>query len=272
MGWHSIVPSAPLTSLIETIWDWDMPPAGHRYDRILPSPGTALIINLHEDETRTYRDDSERSCVRASGSVISGPYWRSWIIDTSEQIRVMGLSFRPGGAHALIGIDIDELSRCDINLEDMFGSNARRLRQRLLETPCPMQRLALLEGWLLRLASDPTPDPVIAYAITELGRAPQIARIGSVQRDTGYSAARFSTLFRRHVGMSPKRYARLLRFRAVVAQAHPQRTVDWSGIAADGGYCDQAHLSHEFREFAGITPTAFMAMRGTYANHIPIDE
>ncbi|MGC1549407.1 MAG: AraC family transcriptional regulator, partial [Rhodanobacter sp.] len=88
MGWHSIVPSAPLDTLIETIWDWDMPPAHHRFDRILPTPGTALIINLYEDETRTYRDDPERSCIRASGSVIGGPYWRSWIIDTSEQIRV----------------------------------------------------------------------------------------------------------------------------------------------------------------------------------------
>ncbi|MGC1550252.1 MAG: helix-turn-helix domain-containing protein [Rhodanobacter sp.] len=182
------------------------------------------------------------------------------------------LRFRPGGAHALIGIDIDELNRADINLEDMFGSSAHRLRQRLLETPCPMQRLALLEGWLLRLASDPTPDPAIAYAIAELGRTPQVARIGIVQRETSYSAARFSILFRRHVGMSPKRYARLLRFRAVVAQAHPQRTVDWSRIAVDGGYYDQAHLSHEFREFAGITPTSFMAMRGPYSNHIALDE
>lgn len=272
MGWQRIVPHAPLDRLIETIWDWDMPPASHRHERILPVPGTTLIINLYEDETRVYRDDPQRTCMRAAGGVIGGPFRSSWIIDTAEQIKVMGLTFRPGGAHALIGIDVAEFSHGDIALEDLFGGTARRLRQRLLETPCPLQRLALLEGWLQQLTDEPVLDPLIAHAIARLDRTPQVARIGAVQRESGYSAARFINLFRRHVGMSPKRYARLLRFRAVVTQVYPQRQVDWSQVAADGGYSDQAHLNHEFREFAGITPGAFMALRGPTANnHLPLD-
>ncbi len=270
-GWHRIVPHAPLDRLIESIWDWDMPPAAHRYERILPTPGTSLIINLYEDETRVYGDDAQRSCRRAPGGVIGGPYRSSWIIDTAEQVRVMGASFRPGGAHALIGIDADAFGQGDIGLEDLFGADARRLRQRLLETACPLQRLALLESWLQGLAEQPALDPAIAHAVAMLDRTPQLARIAAVQRDSGYSAARFSLLFRRHVGMSPKRYARLLRFRAVVAQVRSQRTVDWSRVAADGGYCDQAHLSHEFRAFAGVTPSAFMDLRGPYANHLVLD-
>ena len=71
--------------------------------------------------------------------------------------------------------------------------------------------------------------------------------------------------------MTPKQFARLLRFRAVVAQAHPLAAPRWSEIAADGGYCDQAHLTHEFRAFAGVTPGEFMAMRGPYPNHLPLD-
>jgi AraC-like DNA-binding protein len=47
--------------------------------------------------------------------------------------------------------------------------------------------------------------------------------------------------------------------------------VNWSQVAADGGYFDQAHLTHEFRQFAGVTPTAFMAARGPYSNHLPLD-
>ncbi|GAB3791201.1 helix-turn-helix domain-containing protein [Dyella agri] len=269
MGWHSIVPAPPLDALIETIWDWDMPPAALGRERILPVPGTALIINLHEDETRVWHDDGR--CERASGSVIGGPYRHSWIIDTAEQIRVMGLGFRPGGAHALVGIDIDELGRRDVDLDALFGASARRLRQRLLETPEPLHRLALLEGWLHGLRAEPAPDPVIAHAVAALSRAPQLARIGALQRDSGWSAHRFGTRFRQQVGMTPKQFARLLRFRAVVAQVHSLTELHWSAIAADGGYCDQAHLTHEFRAFAGLTPAAFMAMRGPYPNHLPLD-
>jgi AraC-like DNA-binding protein len=62
-----------------------------------------------------------------------------------------------------------------------------------------------------------------------------------------------------------------MRFRRVVDSVYRSQAVDWSGVAVDGGYGDQAHLVHEFRAFAGMTPTAFMAARGPYPNHLPLD-
>lgn len=271
MPFTCIVPAPPLASIIEAIWDWDMPATAFRYERILPGPGTGMIINLLEDETRVYRDDAQRTCTYASGFVIGGPYRQSWIIDTAEQVRVMGVAFRPGGAHAWMGVSGEELSMRDINLEDMFGIDARRLRQRLLETACPVQRLALLEGWLRGLSEDPLLDPIIMHAVVCLGRTPLVTSIGTLQRESGYSAHRFNVLFRRHVGMTAKQYARLMRFRAVIDQAHSTVHPDWSSIAADSGYCDQAHLSHEFRRFAGMTPSQFADLRGPYLNHVPLE-
>ena len=98
-----------------------------------------------------------------------------------------------------------------------------------------------------------------------------MARIGWLVRETGVSDRRLAKLFRRQVGYGPKQYARLLRFRAVVNQVHGLSQVDWAGVAADGGYCDQAHLAHEFRRFAGVTPGAFLARQGPYPNHLPLD-
>jgi AraC-like DNA-binding protein len=84
------------------------------------------------------------------------------------------------------------------------------------------------------------------------------------------------------VGFPPKTIARLLRFnRAVRSLDRLSRTrgtepagkpyiettppedpvvgaIQWAGLAADCGYFDQPHLIKEFREFAGITPHAFL--------------
>jgi AraC-like DNA-binding protein len=270
MGPLRIVPAPPLASIIEAIWDWDMPAGEFRYERILPDPSTSLIINLLEDETRVYLDDEPRQCLRASGSVIGGPYRQSWIIDTAEQIRVMGVNFRPGGAHALIGLNAEEFTRRDINLEDMFGASARRLRQRLLETAAPMERLTLLEQWLRQVTTEPSWDAAIMHTVAALAHVPDVPSIGRLQRESGYSAHRFGLLFRRHVGMTAKQYARLMRFSTVVNMAHNPQQLDWARLAAEGGYCDQAHLSHEFRRFSGITPSEFAAMRGPYLNHLPL--
>jgi len=271
MGHHLLAPAPPLDALVSRLWDWDMPPAGHHFERVLPVPGAALIINLHENETRVYTDDGERRCVHSAASVIGGPCLRSQIIDTAEQVRVMGVVFKPGGAHAFTGEDHEALVGHDIGLEDIFGHSAHALREQLLDTPCPHQRLAILHAWLLVHMRTPQLAPEVLHALCNIGARPQVARIGTLVRDTGLSEYRFGRLFRRQVGMGPKRYARLMRFRHVVDQVYRCATVDWSGVAVDGGYGDQSHLVHEFREFAGMTPTAFMAGRGPYPNHLPLD-
>ena len=270
MAFHLRPPAPPLDALVEKLWDWDMPPAAHHHERVLPQPGAQLIINLYEDQTRVYSDDADRRCLRSSGSVLGGPQLCSQIIDTAEQIRVMGVVFRPGGAGALTNEDMGAIAGRDVDLADLFGHAATALRQRLLETPQPARRLALLERWLHERMRLPRIEPCVAHALSGLQRAPQTARIGALLREIGVSERRLGQLFRRQVGYGPKQYARLLRFRAVVAQVHGLARVDWAGVAIDGGYCDQAHLAHEFRRFAGVTPSAFMAQRGPYPDHLAL--
>ena len=271
MGLQQYQPAAPLNALIEKIWDWDMPPQLHRFERVLPLPGAALIINLHEDETRVYAGDENRKCTRSAAAILGGPMLGSQIIDTAEQVRVMGVVFRAGGAYAFTGEDLAASAQRDIDLHDLFGPEAGSLRQRLLETATPTARLALLEQWLRKRLRATTKHAAIDHALTMLNHVPQVQRIPAIARHMGMSERRFTQLFRRQVGMTPKHYARLIRFRTVVDHAHSRQRVDWSAVAADCGYCDQAHLTHEFRHFAGVTPAVFSRQRGPHINHIALD-
>ena len=60
-------------------------------------------------------------------------------------------------------------------------------------------------------------------------------------------------------GLTPKRLARVIRFRHALAQAQRSRTVDWAQLALECGYFDQAHFINEFRELAGTTPAEYAA-------------
>jgi AraC-like DNA-binding protein len=268
MGFHAIVPPPPFDRLIESIWDWDCPAPGHRLERILPTPGGGLIVNLLEDETRIYDDDL--GCQRRPGAVVSGPYTRSFIIDTAEQVKVMGIVFRPGGAWPFFRERIDTLSNRDIGLEDLLGARAHGLRETLLNTPCAHQRLAVLQQWLLRRAPEAEPHPLVASALHRLIHQPDVTRISAIVSDSGLSAPRFGRLFQEHVGMGAKQYARMQRFRTVVTQVSRQARVEWALVAADCGFYDQPHLVREFRAFAGMTPGDYVRKRGEHANHVPI--
>lgn len=159
----------------------------------------------------------------------------------------------------------------DIDLPDLFGRGANLLREQLLETGSGSGRLRVLVQWLRQRMRTTAPDPAVSHALDTLARLPQVQQISPLARDAGASERRLGLLFQRQVGMRPKYFARIARFRAVVMQAQRQASVNWSHVAADGGYCDQAHLAHEFRTFAGVTPSAFMAARGPYENHLPLD-
>ena len=60
-------------------------------------------------------------------------------------------------------------------------------------------------------------------------------------------------------GLNPKHYFRIRRFNAAVRRLAAKDGTALSGVAAAAGYSDQAHLSREFREFAGVAPTEYRA-------------
>jgi AraC-like DNA-binding protein len=270
MTFTTLVPSPPLRQSIELIWDWRVEPGVFRLERILPQPGSGLIINLLEDETRVYGDDAERRCERSPGAVYSGQFTHSFLIDTSEQIAVMGVMFRPAGACSFLRERMDLLGNRHLPLEDLIGHGTRALRERLLDTHDARARLAVLEHWLRARCVERTPHAAVAFALHELARAPQRARIGELARESGLSARRFGTLFNEQVGVGAKEFARMQRFRAVIAHVQQQRAIEWTQVALDCGFHDQPHLTREFRTFAGMTPTAYVAQRCPDVNHVAL--
>jgi AraC-like DNA-binding protein len=271
MAFATFRPGPPLASLIETIWDWDAPAAAHRFERILPVANASLIINLAEDETRVY-DDATRRCERFGGAALDAPRHRSFVIDTAEQVRVMGVVFRCGAAAAFFRERMDTLVNAHVDLDDLVAAPFRGIRERLLEAHGPRARIAMLCGWLADLADEASIPTAIAHATAQLRDAPDLARVTHAHRESGLSPRRFGEVFREHVGMSPKRYTRLQRFRAVVESVQRGERVEWSRVAADGGFYDHPHLVREFRDFAGMTPSAYVAARGAFVNHVPLED
>jgi AraC-like DNA-binding protein len=141
-----------------------------------------------------------------------------------------------------------------------------------LEATGAVERLRVLEKELeRRLGRVVNPHGAVRYALEEFGRNQCAAGIVEMARDTGLSRRRFTGLFREQVGLTPKLYCRLLRFQQVVRSIAAGASVDWAQIALEGGYYDQAHMAHEFRDFAGVAPGAWRASERPFLNHAVID-
>src|SRR5262249_61599947 len=85
-------------------------------------------------------------------------------------------------------------------------------------------------------------------------------RVARLRKESGLSKARLVAAFRAQIGVRPKLWARLVRFRRVL-DALAETEVRLADVALDAGYYDQAHMNAEFRELAGVSPTEFLAAR-----------
>ncbi|MBS1857070.1 MAG: AraC family transcriptional regulator [Acidobacteria bacterium] len=250
-------PGPPLAPYVEMLWFWDESGATHRQERVLPNAGFQLIIDL---------------APRPGPPVVVGMRSKYSILDTASLQSVMGVVFRPGGARPFFDQPADEFYNRTVLLDEVWSSASGKLRDRLLEATGPVAKLRLLEADLKRrLGEAAEPHRAVRYALGEFARSPLVTRTLEVARDAGLSRRRFAELFREQVGLTPKLYCRLRRFRHVVRRTASGAPVNWAQVALDGGYYDQAHMAHEFREFSGISPGAWLASERPFLNHVVID-
>ena len=269
MHYRHRVPRPPLDSFIESIWVYQNEPHPQALERILPTGAAQLIVNLKEDQTRLYDPESPHRWVATSGSVLSGVQSRFQIIDTSEQEYVAGVAFRPGGTVPFMRMPAHEAGDADIPLEAIWGQRrTAALRERILESGSSDARLDALEASLREIWTPPGMHRAVSFALAAFDRAPLTTSVAAVTGVIGLSAKRFIERFKIEVGMTPKRYCRIRRFQRALTLVNQGRHVDWTRVALDCGYFDQAHFIHDFRSFAGLTPTAYQSARTAFQNHV----
>ncbi len=85
------------------------------------------------------------------------------------------------------------------------------------------------------------------------GGAAARCQSGACRNESGWSKTRLVSTFSAQVGVSPKQYARVMRFSRALQQIHAASGT-LSDVAADAGYYDQPHMNSEFKELSGFTP------------------
>jgi AraC-like DNA-binding protein len=165
----------------------------------------------------------------------------------------VGVFLRAGSARALFGAPAAELGDRAVSLKDLWGGAAAGLPEELAEAGEAL-RIDRLEALLLRRLSPQAASPLdVPGLVRAIVRTRGRIRIDQLAADAGVSRQHLTRSFRESVGVSPKLFARLARFRAGLAFA-VRGAADWAQAAIELGYADQSHMIAEFREFCGLTP------------------
>ncbi|MEO1056846.1 MAG: AraC family transcriptional regulator, partial [Actinomycetota bacterium] len=234
----------------------DVPPACPVH-RGLPSGSITLIVSTGppiEVSDTAEAGPHERRRFRA---VVGGLHSRPAYIHRSAPESGIAVDLRPDMVRRVFGVPAAALAASSVELSDVLGRQGDEFAERLCERATLADQLAECERQLATLVDhherETTATERRAWGLLEGsdGRLP----ISAVAADVGWSRQHLRRKFAAEYGMGPKDAARVMRFGKAVATMKATPTQSLAQVAADSGFSDQAHLTREWNDLAGCTPT-----------------
>ncbi len=168
-----------------------------------------------------------------------------------------GVRFRPGMSMAILPLPGPETTDQSIALSEIWGAESRRLSEQMAEAQSERECVGLIEEILPNPGDITVVQQLCASIVEQAGQV----RMDDLAFEAGLSARQLRRLFLEQVGLSPKHFCRIIRFRNSLSRLAGTGRGDWAEVALECGYYDQAHFINEFREFSGNTPGEYVALR-----------
>jgi AraC-like DNA-binding protein len=262
-------PKPPLSKFVDIFWLYEGYNAEGRTGPILPTGRLELAINLRQDEMRFHDFDVSKTSTRFSAAVVSGAHGQRFVPAAREELCVIGVHFKPGGAFPFLGLPASDLADTHVDLDILWGALAGRLRERLCEARTSAERFHLVEEALLdRLCRGIEHHYAIPAALEMFTNNHGGPVVREAAKHLALSQRRFIQVFKTEVGMTPKLFSRIQRFQKTRLSIHRDPSPDWASLAIDLGYFDQSHLINEFREFSGLNPTDYIDRHNSLIEHV----
>jgi AraC-like DNA-binding protein len=201
-------------------------------------------------------------------TVVVGPQGSRRIqIYVSGDVHIFNVLLQPAALNRLIGIDMTSLVNEGLAAYDVLGKRAVGLNDTVRSAPDFASRVAAAERWFGNLVENSGPADGIDLAsrllLTTRGRV----RIDSLIEKSGLSARHFQRRFTTQIGLSPKLYARTIRFDAALMAHRKDPTRSWTELVHEAGYFDQAHFIRDCHALVGAAPSQFT---GDWDNIFPL--
>lgn len=196
---------------------------------------------------------------------VCGPETTAWTFTLPPGTEAVGVRFRPGRAGSVLGFDTPELRNYRVPLGDIVGARTgRRLVDRVGDASAPGAKLRVLQEYARSWTSKAPAADVVAQAVTSVLRRDITTPVAVMADATALSERQLRRRCLAAFGYGPATLRRILRLQQFVRLArHPAAPKELAGLAVAAGYTDQAHLSHECRAIAGVSPRVLIGRPNT---------
>jgi AraC-like DNA-binding protein len=258
--WENIerAPHESLAAAVLRYQGWLEDARGPAVRRHVPGTGVTVILGFHAP----LRNSSARIAPVEHQSFVAGLQESHVNTENMGVAGNMQVDLTALGAHLLFGRPMHELTNTVLSLEDAFGPSGSLLVEALHDASAWDLRFDMLDAYFTARFSHARPaSPGVAWAARTIERRHGNVSIASLGERLGWSRKHLVSQFREQIGVPPKMYARIARFRHALSFVRSDEELRWTDVAHACGYYDQAHFIRDFTQFAGVSPTRFLDLR-----------
>jgi len=221
-------------------------------------PGTEIVIGFQYRGSLSYNEGDKNISLSHSG--LTGLMDKFRIFSNTANTGSVLVFFKEGAAASFFKQPIHELFGESVSLENfMLRSELLILEEKLQESKTDIEKISIVENFLIAIMNASAPDPLVVSAISLIYKSKGNIRIKELLTDLHISQSAFEKRFRQVVGTSPKKFASIVRFKNTVNLYN--RNTSLTDLGYEAGFYDQAHFIKEFKHFTGDSPHTFFGKK-----------
>ncbi len=244
-------------------------PEGVREPYFSPPLGLSGII-LQTINTRNKMiariDDKE---FFAEGAVVTGQVTRPVHGELNGITKTLLVFFLPLGMYQLFGTDMVTLTDTSMTLKEFVGEvRSEKLMQSLRSDQNTDRQIEVLNQFFMRIKPSGKNSAKLECVLDYIHERQGGVNVYDLQRNGYYHRKMLERHFKKMVGLSPKVYAQIYRFKSPtqLIQSHPEIT--WSQLADQAGYYDQSHMSRYVKEYLNVSPNSMVQLDMEFINYL----
>lgn len=234
------LPDAALAELIEQFWlvDWDLRGKAAHMQQNLPDPNFHLVIN--------------------TGTVtLLGPVSKSYSYEMQGKGQIIGVKFALGALAERLNFKPADFIDKQLEVEQVFNMDTSRLLSELSAANSDQQRVAILQCCFKPFAiARSVQGARVRQLVSLIKQHSDITKVELLSERSNISVQAIQRCFRQYLGVTPKWLSRKYRLHQALLLLE-QQSLEIADLVESLGYTDQSHLIRDFKEFLGVTPTAY---------------
>lgn len=272
MNFYQHIPKGDIAQHIDVMMHYTDFMPDHSIERVVPTGNVFIIFELDGFTRHTYDNESLKPNGTFTKVWVSGLHRNYISISAHEHSSMFVIQFNATGAYPFMYLPMTEVAEKVLPAEEVLGNSIIALREDLVNAATPDEKFALAEQWLnLQYKSELIAPSELQSVIHQLKIEP-VAHFNKVLEAYPKTQKHLIDLFKKHVGITPKYYQRILRFNDIMQRIQHKQKVAWTDIAYNCGYSDQSHFIKEFKHFSGFNPQEFIEQEhNNQPNFFPLD-